>query len=260
MPTTFTDGVDDPRLQLRFLDATGKVVSDSRQMAAVSEAHHFIGAYDLKVPGPDDHQEFAPRITVQPGQRLVLRFEFDPHQAYNGWLFVFAPHGYREYHLPWSGLAQGFGSAADQPHILTLWNSGHEPEKYYLAFKRLEPTTLQPGHRFGRLVVSAWDQGIEPISLESLVPMKVSVEAPVAGHLETCRVFLPGYVATVDGEPAEVSASGQRLVQVAVPKGHHSVVLELRPTWRERVTGVISFGGWIVLGVLTLRRRRRGSV
>jgi uncharacterized membrane protein YfhO len=68
-------------------------------------------------------------------------------------------------------------------------------------------------------------------------------------YLETPRLFLPGYLARVDGRevPAEQSPDG--LVMVRLAPGRHTVELTYRPAWLARAAYFFTATGWVgVLG------------
>lgn len=73
---------------------------------------------------------------------------------------------------------------------------------------------------------------------------------PWSGQLETPRVFLPGYEVKVDGRrigPARISASPDRLLQIAMPPGEHTVEVRFTGTWKLRIAGIVSLVAWVVL-------------
>jgi hypothetical protein len=72
----------------------------------------------------------------------------------------------------------------------------------------------------------AFDPAALPLAVESLVPLSVRVHAPAAGFLETPRVFIPGYNATVNASPARVGTSPAGLVMVPVPPGSSEIRLD----------------------------------
>jgi uncharacterized membrane protein YfhO len=65
--------------------------------------------------------------------------------------------------------------------------------------------------------------------MDGWIPYRATVRSPADGWLETPRAFQSGYVATVNGQPAEVKESPEALVSVAVPRGDSAVQLEYRP-------------------------------
>ena len=77
----------------------------------------------------------------------------------------------------------------------------------------------------------------------SLIPYRATVRSPEAALLETPRMFVPGYAATVNGAPVAVRKSAEGLVAFPVPQGESRV--ELR------------FAGPLALapGILAERRR-----
>jgi hypothetical protein len=87
----------------------------------------------------------------------------------------------------------------------------------------------------------------------------IDAEATGPGILVLSDVDYPGWTATVDGQPAPILRADYAFRGVALPAGHHTVVM----THRSRPTqlGVmLSILGLIGLGFLALRGRRAPSV
>jgi hypothetical protein len=61
------------------------------------------------------------------------------------------------------------------------------------------------------------------------VGLDVAVDADRAGHLVVADALQHDWVATVDGEPADLVPADHAGVAVAVPAGHHEVDLRYRP-------------------------------
>jgi hypothetical protein len=76
------------------------------------------------------------------------------------------------------------------------------------------------GERNGAVTVTEHDG---PVGLD------VAVEADRAGHLVVADALQHDWVATVDGEPADLVPADHAGVAVAVPAGRHDVALRYRP-------------------------------
>jgi hypothetical protein len=74
-----------------------------------------------------------------------------------------------------------------------------------------------------------YDRAVLPVRVDGWIPYKAAVRSPSNAWLETPRVFQTGYIATVNGQPAQVRESPDSLVSVAVPRGDSTVVLEYSP-------------------------------
>ncbi|XHF30543.1 YfhO family protein [Corallococcus exercitus] len=81
------------------------------------------------------------------------------------------------------------------------------------------------------------------VSRESPEHFTVDVEAAAPSVLVINDAYLPGWTATLDGEPAPILAANVAVRAVAVPAGSHTVVM------RYRTPGLVP-GLW--LGALTL--------
>jgi len=217
------------------------------------------------MPNSETWVEFSPRITVEPHEHLLLRFEFDPALSYRGYLILQSEHGYREYHLPDSGQGRAFGVGKDRPSVVSLWNSGDSAEQYKITLAG-EPGNTMPraGGGAGNLVVSRFDGARLPIHVTSLIPYRAEIASKDGGTLETFRVSIPGYRATVDGRDVPVGVSAEQLVTVPVPAGAHSVELRFAGTALLWGSAALSGLGWAALLVILvagspLRKRLFGA-
>lgn len=79
---------------------------------------------------------------------------------------------------------------------------------------------------------------------------------PAAGWVRIAETWYPGWTATVDGAPAQLTRADVALMAVWVPEGDHDVVLTFRPTaWRQGGLWV-GFAGLLVLGGMVWWMRR----
>lgn len=265
IPPYFSHGKSDPRLEVRLLDDDGKVLYGPTDIAAAMEAD---GARVLELtahamPGTDEWLRLEPGFTLQPGEEVLLRFEFDPARTYNGYLLFKSEHGYREYYLPESGLPRAFGSGPEQAKVLSLWNSGAQAENYSFQVIRKPGNDLSPGMAFGRVFISQFHKQRARLHLDYSHPWRAQTRLDRPGQLETPRVFLPGYRAKVDGrwvEDARIGASPNKLLQVSLPAGEHVVELRYPGTVKLRLAGLVSLAAWAGLLAWFLFRRRVGPV
>jgi hypothetical protein len=261
LPDYYSNGVTDPRLESRLVDDSGRTLAGPEQVARVLEAR---GVQQVRLvcrPSLSDRWfEITPAITVGPGEHLLLRFEFDPSRSYNGYMIMTAEHGYREYHLPDSGLAWAFGVGDSRSTVLSLWNSGASTEHYNLSVSREPGNDIDiHGGLFANLSISRVEPGVLPVRLESLIPYRASVSTPTGGWLETFILYLPGYRARVDGNVVPVKMSGEGLAEVRVPPGTHSVELRFVGTTKLWLAATLSAVGWIALTLSWLRRAILGT-
>jgi len=227
IPAYFSNGKTDGRLENRLLDAKrGLLVGPDTVARRMEQA----GAETLRLTTRIDLTAYAwlniePALSIQPGEHRLLRFEF-PDKIYHGYLILKSEHGYRDYIFPDSGNTQAFGVGPGRSKVLSLWNSGETAETVNLMFQRLG--TFGPDSEFGdfgRVTLSHYDPKRSPVRIVSWIPYRVEVEMEKPGFLETPRVLLPGYAATVDGRPAKVQDSPQHLAMIPLSSGRHIVEL-----------------------------------
>jgi hypothetical protein len=250
IPAYFSHGKTDPMLESRLLDSSGKLLVGPMEDASIMERG---GVQEIRmttspIPNSTTWFEAGPRITVEPHEHLLLRFEFVPDRNYVGYFILQAENAYREYHLPDSGQESAFGIGGTRTSVLSLWNTGTTAEHYKFSLST-EPGNDIPhsGAQFATLHVSRLNPSALPVFLKSLTPYRARVTSTAAATLETFRMFLPGYRATVDGNAAPVVESKQHLVSVPVPPGTHEVVVRFVGTTRIWVAAVVSGIGWASL-------------
>ncbi|HEX3729660.1 MAG TPA: hypothetical protein VHV47_07635 [Opitutaceae bacterium] len=247
MPSYFWEGVVDPRLEFRLRDEAGRVYLGpddvAKRMEAAGTTEYRPKAY--RSPGEgEEWLEFAPDLTVQPGEHLLLRFRFDPSRQPAGWLLFQGKHSYREYHLPYAGLSGGFGIGRENMHVISLWNSSSEPETYRLRLSRVPGDGLSLGSVLADIAISHYDAARSPVRVLSFDPLRVEVDAPRSGWLETPRVLLPGYAARLDGQRAPVELSAEKLAMIRIPAGRHTIELSRHLTPRLWLAGIVSLLAW----------------
>jgi hypothetical protein len=263
VPSYYSNGKMDPMIESRLLNDQGRVLVGPMQDAAAMEAE---GATRRPLtaellPNSKLWYTLGGPITVEPGEHLLLRFDFDPASDCRGFLVLKAEHAYREYHLPDSGLERGFGAGGERTSVISLWNSGATPEHYSLMLSTVPGNTYWAnGASAGSVFVSKLEPSKLQIEVTSLIPYRARVST-VGGTLETFRVFMPGYRAKVDGVEVPVAESRERLVSFRIPPGTHEVELSFVGSRRLWLSALVSGLGWIgLLGSCLLqavRRRRR---
>jgi hypothetical protein len=102
--------------------------------------------------------------------------------------------------------------------------------------------------------VGTYDPATLPIHLESLFPYRADVTALVDGYLETHRMFVPGYQATVNGTPVDVRESLRGRVEVPVPAGASTVALNYAPTLASQVSRWLSLIVWLAVAAAIASR------
>jgi len=265
IPDYFSHGKTDPAIENRILDESGRVLVGPDQDAAAMERRGFrmVRLVTRPIPNSTNWYAVTPSITVEPGEHLLLRFDFDPSRNYAGYFILEAEHSYREYHLPDSGEPAAFGAGPSMGRVLSLWNTGTTAEHYQLSLSG-EPGNDVPhdGGLFANLYLSKLDTSALQIRLTSLMPYRATVTSPAGGVLETLRVFIPGYRARVDGHEVPVFASKQHLVSMRLAPGAHEVELSFVGTARLWLAAAVSGAGWLCLmaaAALAALRNSRGS-
>lgn len=251
IPTYFSNGVTDPGLQARVLDDLKRVRIDpgvtALRMEETGRTPLRLVCLPYEPPAPD-WLRLGPSLTLAPGEHVLLRFEFDARQNYGGYLFMISDRGYREYALPESGLRRAFGTTAKASRVISLWNSGPVAERYAFSFRRGPGCTLpSDGSLFANVFVSHYDAGRALVRVDSLMPYRMIAAMSWPGFVESGRVWLPGYEATVDGRPSAVKVSPEGLAMVPVGAGQHTVELRYRGTGELWVTWFLSAFSWFGL-------------
>jgi hypothetical protein len=263
VPQHFSHGRTDPWLQARVLDASEKVILGPDETARLMEQS---GAQRIRLTARESTTssrwiELSPPLTVAPGEKLLVRFEFDATADYSGWLIWKSAHGYREYRLPESGNAEAFGAAAQNSRVISLVNSTDRPAVYSLSQVRDAQNTIKGnGDFFAHAIVSHFQPARAQVRVDSLIPVyRVTATSSVPGWIETSRVWLPGYRATLDGKQVELKASHRGSAMVAVTPGRHELELRYVGTaklWAALVVSGLTWCGWLVR---MARRMRLGA-
>ena len=263
-PAYLTHGWIAPWLQARVLDHVEQVVIGPDETARRLEES---GARRVRLTGKDYPTNpvwltLSPTLKVESGERLLVRFEFDPKQDYAGWLIMSSELGYREYHLPDAGLPLAFGTGAPNSRVIALGNSGDRVESYRLTFMRERGNTLKGNDDpFGDIVVSRFDPERVAVRVDSLRPYKVTATVPAAGWIETSRVWLPGYTAKLDGKPVELKRSHRGLAMAAAGPGRHELELDYTGTgrlWFALWVSALMWVGWLAWTVRAQLNPRSG--
>jgi uncharacterized membrane protein YfhO len=87
---------------------------------------------------------------------------------------------------------------------------------------------------------------------------RLHVDTAAPALLVQAESYAPGWVATIDGEPAELHRVNWTFRGVVVPPGHHTVELKYQPQWLSASLPV-SLLAWLGL-LLGLVIRQTGPV
>lgn len=223
-PPDFMNGPMDPAFGFRLLapyDAHEAASNWSAPLPAAADTQTL--RLEARPGDSDDILDLSGTLTLQPGRRYRLTFNFraPPQDAT---LQIRGVSLRREYHLPSAGGPRGFGMVAENNRALTLWTDQAIPEE--MGFRLVGPGLARSpwrGRPFADVRVEPVSPAHLPVELLSLVPLRARVTAAAAGYLETPRMFLPGYEATVDGQSVRVQGSPERRAMVPVPAGESHV-------------------------------------
>jgi hypothetical protein len=84
--------------------------------------------------------------------------------------------------------------------------------------------------------------------------LTVNVTAASSGRLVVSQAYCPGWTATVDGRPAQVSSSDGLLPAIDLLPGHHKVQLKYRPD-SVRIGLYVTCIGWMLVAILAVKQR-----
>jgi hypothetical protein len=219
-PAYFSNGVMDPQAESRLLST-----KDERELPTVRSNPAQEGRLTGTVDANPGILNLAPTLRLEPGLRYEFRLAFSGHD-YHGILQIVGRSFFREYILPASGESLAFGSTRGASNRLPLWSTDPAGDTLSLRFIPTAPGAKPTDFsQFGRFTLSRVDLATAPISLQSLMPYRATVRSPPPARLETPRMAMPGYHATLDGKPTAVTRSAEGLVTIPVPAGEHVVEL-----------------------------------
>jgi len=249
LPPTFSNGVVDPLLGLRLLASDLKTVIEQNdaltpQPISMEAAS---GVFETRKDPNPGIWDLSPNFTLTPGKRLIVTFDFQGEQP-SGILQLEGQGFFRQYILPQSGEDQAWGCGPNNSRRLSLWTTEGNAVSVRI---RYIPTPALP------MPPTLWHFYAQPISeatwrfrTVSQTPLTLETQAASAGWLETPRMYLPGYKATVNGGPALVRASANGLAAVQVPAGRSRLVVTyVAPFW-VRGGFAISAIAWCGMGFL----------
>jgi hypothetical protein len=251
-PAYFTHGVVEPRMESRLLDfATGAVVaSDYEPVGPPPPWREFATEIDSN-PGIIN---LKPPLTLRPGGEYLLTFDF-ARQDSLGVLQIIGPEFYREYTLPRSGELKAFGSTVASEKSIILWTSGPGEETVNLRFiptgANAKAVDFLP---FAKYRLQQIDEQKLPIQVSSLIPYRATVRSAQAALLETPRMYIPGYEATVNGRAVPTVKSREGLVAFPVPAGESRTELRYAGPFALHLTFWVSAAGWVVFASFFLLR------
>jgi hypothetical protein len=135
-----------------------------------------------------------------------------------------------------------------------IWTLQPKPET--IGFRYIYdavPTQPVPAN-FARLYLQTYAIDRLPIKVSSWMPYRAATTVAAAGAwLETPRMYIPGYAATVNGQTAQVSSSPSGLVSVRLQAGDNDVVLSYPGPWILRASYWVALLTWAAVGGILIR-------
>jgi hypothetical protein len=231
---TFVNGSVDPQYEFRLLRGGIDEITSPLTAAVVTAP-----VVDRGIVQPKG----IPAITLQPGRRYLLTFNFlTPPNT--GYLQLIGPMTRRSYALPSAGSFRGFGMLAGERRTISIWTDGDRPERIEMRFSWSLLQYSTPAG-FAEYTLQEVRPGDLPIRLEGYLPLRFSVDSPGIGcTVETPQRFILGYEAKVNGEAVTPLASPDRQVMVPLPAGHSEVELVYRGPPAARAAFWICLACW----------------
>jgi hypothetical protein len=228
-PVWFNHGVVDPAMENRLRDRSSFAVIASNAGAAQAAGREVASGQFRRLNVPASYSEFDRTLRLEPGRRYLLDFDYLKPEV-SGVLQIEGPHFFREYGVPEYGGDASFGAGGAHSQVISVWTSGAEAEDLRLRYVS-PPTPADPQRSptFARVRLLEFNPAALPVRVTSWMPYRAEVTSPVSAWVETPRVYLDGYVATVNAQPAAVARSPEGLASVAVPAGSSSIQLVYRP-------------------------------
>jgi hypothetical protein len=246
-PGYFSHSPMDPFLETRLIDVrTMAVLADGSTMINGGRSP---GSFKVELT-ENARGEIEPEIPIKAGETSVLRFDFHGREL-EGVLQLSGRTLFRQYRLPQSGAARSFGSGPANGHVISVQNTGTEPDSVRIGF------TPDPGQdagwpkagNFAGLSVEPQSTGGHMVELRSLIPFHAVARTDRPTLLETPKVFLPDYRARVNGNTVAVVRTGEGLVGVPLGSGWSDVVVDYPGPPILRVAFGTSGLAWLVLAV-----------
>lgn len=254
-----TNGVVDYHLESRLLQAEDPT-QEAGELVSWENAQH-LTLTTIRDENSPLWLHLNPTFTLAPGERILIRFAFFD-KNYTGTLILQGPRGfYREYQMPSAGFfPKSFGVARERPKMLAVWNDSGEPQPFELLFvNAAQHATWAFFDDFARIDLQTYDPVLLPVRTLSLIPFyRALVKTAHPVYLETPRMFIPGYRATVNGQPAEVVVSPNSQAMVKLQPGDSTVELRYVGTPVLLTTLVVTALAWSGVLVVALRAWWRG--
>jgi hypothetical protein len=270
VPAYLSHGYMDPLLENRILshdtlalmtanaDRAAPPVRPDAGSAAVPRLRQ-AGLFTARQDPGGKYYVLSPTLNFEPGRRLALRLEF-LEVTEPGVLQLLGQGLFREYLLPDSGLGldhhglpRAFGALETSSKILSLQPAPAPGEPMTIRFFP-DGYSMRKSYAFGRFWLYQFTPQNLAVMVKSWIPYRAEVEVAVPAYLETPRMWLGGYRATVNGRAAATRRSPDNLVAVELQPGRNDVMLTYRAPWWLRLSFWSCALGWLGVTAVGLRR------
>jgi hypothetical protein len=236
-------------MEVRIWAEDGSRLVTSNKAAAEASASGLWMPLEFRRTANPGVVEVGAPLELPPGRKYLLTFRF-ARETLRGLLRLKGERLERVYILPEAGEEKAFGTGPSQEKSLVLWTTrATGVEKVQLEFIPEGGQTGLLGLRsLGEARLSPIDTQTVPATVTGLVPLTLHTRLEHAALVETMRVFIPGWEATVNGKRVPVQRSTEGLVAVPVPAGENEVVVTYRGPFVLRAVFWIN----LVAGVLVM--------
>lgn len=252
LPTYFRTGPINALFQNRLLAPDTLTISDSNQRhLLLAESGQSSTSPILRFEKTEYGGRFAPTFSIEPGHTYLVGFNFGAGVT-EGVIEITGPTVQQQYTVSPAMEMRSFSDGSGVPNSFALWTTGKIREEVEMRL-HLAAGRSPAAETTVRLIEV--DRSKLPLRLESLIPYRLTLSNAGAGWLETPKIFLPGYVAFVDGRKAEVARSPDGLTMVPINPRARQVVLRYEGTAWLRIAFWVTATGWLlVFAVLFLPR------
>jgi len=247
LPPNFSNGVVNPRGQGRLISlATGKPLPPPMRRVLRS------GTLTATVDGNPGILNLEPALHLLINHRYALELDFGQSKL-DGILQLKGTTMFREYSLPSSGEPMAFGTRPPNTKRIGLWTTNPDGDEIHIRFIPADVREIsQYLSNFGSFKLIEVESSKNPVDVKSLVPFEARVQSPTAAVLETPRMFMPGYKASIDGNATEAGPNAYGLTTVHVPPGEHIVVLWFPGPILLRISYWTAIATWSAMLLLTI--------
>lgn len=252
VPRYFSHGSMSPMMQTRLLAPESLEVVRTNLDAFLNPSGGGTRSTTHRFVPTEYGGRFEPKLKLEPGQSYVSRLKGGDVDL-NGTLQLHGSAVYREYLLPSSGEPYSFGLGPRNKSAFPLYTTAPTGDEVEVRFYQAPGTA--PKSALSEIELISVDEKRLPFQLMQTKPLVLRVALEQEGWLETPKLYIPGYQARINGEPAPLARSPDGLVMVPVSRGFHEVELAYPGTpllrlafWLTAVAwlGVVCFIAWPV--------------